>query len=390
MKIVAKPSSDRMIPGVPDYDVIVLGLGAMGSAALYQLAKAGANVLGIDQFAPPHTLGSSHGQTRIIREAYFEHPSYVPIVQRAYELWAELEQASGMRLFLQTGGLMIGPRGSVVPEGAIRSARTHNLPHEILSAEEVHARFPALRPTREMVGVYEPRAGIVFPEDCVAAHLNMARKGGAHTRLNEPVLNWEANGSGVQVQTIEGKFSAKKLIISAGAWLPRLVPELARHFVVERQVLQWFEAKSSPEIFRPDRCPIHIWTYGSKHFFYGFPDLGQGIKIAKHHEGIPSNPDQVDRTVHENEVAEMRQLLDTFLPEANGRFLSATVCLYTDTPDQHFLIDFHPKHENVLIVSPCSGHGFKFSSAIGEIAAQLALTGNSSLDITLFSLARLR
>jgi sarcosine oxidase len=372
------------------YEVIVLGLGAMGSAALYQLARAGAKVLGVDQFTPPHTQGSSHGQTRIIREAYYEHPSYVPIVQRAYDLWDRLEKESGSRLFLQTGGVMIGPRGSAIPEGALLSAVQHGLEHEVLEAAEIHRRWPALSPSAGMVGVVERRAGILFPEECIATHLRMAAKPGAETRLNERVREWSATSDGVQVRTSQGEYAAAKLIISAGAWLPALVPPLAGQLKVERQVLMWFAAKSSPETFHPSRCPIHLWSYDDGRLIYGFPDLGTGIKIAKHHEGARSDPDQVDRTIHPEEVEEMRALLDRFLPEANGRFLEATVCMYTDTPDQHFLIDFHPEHGNVLIVSPCSGHGFKFSSAVGEIAAELIARGKSRFDIGLFALNRLR
>jgi sarcosine oxidase len=373
---------------VPTLDVIVLGLGAMGSAALCQLARRGVKVLGIDQFAPPHTLGSSHGQTRIIREAYFEHPSYVPIVQRAYELWSELEKESGDQLFLQTGGVMIGPPDGVVIRGAIASARQHHLAHEVLSAAEVHRRYPALHPEAGMMGVYEPRAGMVFPENCVAAHLKVAQKYGADLRLNEKVDGWQTEGNQVVLKTDSGEYNAEKLVIAAGSWLPQLLPELQPLLKVERQVHFWFEAKTSPEIFTPTHLPIHLWQAAPKRFFYGFPDLGQGIKIAKHHDGAITSPQTVDRAIDESEIEEMRAILSRFLPEANGRFLAAIVCLYTDTPDEHFIIDFHPRHKNVVVLSPCSGHGFKFSSAMGEIAADLALQGESNLDISFFGLSR--
>jgi sarcosine oxidase len=381
-------ATDSILGEMKHYDVIVLGLGAMGSASLCQLAKRGMKTLGLDQFAPPHTLGSSHGQTRIIREAYFEHPSYVPIVQRAYELWADLEKETRQKLFVQTGGVMIGPADGVVVRGAIESARQHHLAHEVLSAAKVRSRYPALRPDDQMRAVYEPRAGILFPEGCVAAHMQVATKHGAELRLNEKVVDWSIEAERVVVKTSSEEFSAAKMVVAAGPWLPQIMPELARLLKVERQVLFWFEPKSSPEIFRPSRCPIHLWQAAPRKFFYGFPDLGDGVKIAKHHEGETTTPESVDRTVHESEITEMRGILERFLPEANGRLLSATVCLYTDTPDEHFIIDFHPRSRNVVILSPCSGHGFKFSSAVGEIAADLVEKERSRLDISRFALSR--
>ena len=369
------------------HDVIIIGLGAMGSAAAYHLARRGQRVLGLDRFSPPHTMGSSHGQTRIIREAYFEHPSYVPIVQRAYELWDELARAANAPLLLQTGGLMIGAPDSIVFTGAKHSAETHGLPHEILTASAVRTRFPALRPSDDMLAVLEPRAGILFPERCIAAHLTLASQHGANLRTEEPVLRWTASEHGVEVVTTKGTYRAAQMILSAGSWARELLPDLNPPLTIERQTLFWFEPKSAPELFYPERCPIHLWQIGGeegRRFFYGFPDLGEGMKIAWHHDGSNVSPDFVSRDITPDEVESMRGLLRRYLPQADGRFRSAAVCLYTNTPDEHFWIDRHPAHSQVIIASPCSGHGFKFASAIGEILSDLAITRKSQFDLGLF------
>jgi sarcosine oxidase len=369
------------------YDVIIAGLGAMGSAAAYHLARRGQRVLGLDRFSPPHTMGSFHGQTRIIREAYFEHPCYVPIVQRAYVLWDELSRAANTPLFLQTGGLMIGAPDSVVFTGARRSADTHRLPHEILTAGDVRRRFPALRPDDDMMAVLEPRAGILFPERCVAAHLALAGRHGAELRTEEPVLRWSAAGNGIEVTTTKGVYRAGQIILSAGSRARELLADLDPPLIVERQVLFWFEPRSAPRLFLPARCPIHLWEIGDgagRRHFYGFPDLGEGVKVAGHHAGAVVSPDSVSREVAPAEVEAMRGLVRRYLPQADGPLRSATVCLYTNTPDEHFWIDRHPAHRQVLIASPCSGHGFKFSSAIGEILGDLAIADNCRFDLGLF------
>ena len=369
------------------HDVIIIGLGAMGSAAAYHLARRGQRVLGLDRFSPPHTIGSSHGQTRIIREAYFEHPSYVPIVQRAYVLWDELARATNAPLLLQTGGLMIGAPDSIVFTGAKHSAETHGLPHEILTASAVRQRFPALRPSDDMLAVLEPRAGILFPERCIAAHLTLASRHGANLRTEEPVVRWTASEHGVEVVTTKGTYRAAQMILSAGSWARELLPDLNPPLTIERQVLFWFEPKTAPEHFYPERCPIHLWQIGGdegRRFFYGFPDLGEGMKIAWHHDGSNVSPDFVSRDVAPAEAESMRGLLRRYLPQADGRLRSAAVCLYTNTPDEHFWIDRHPAHPQVIIASPCSGHGFKFASAIGEILSDLAITRKSQFDLGLF------
>jgi sarcosine oxidase len=370
------------------FDVVIVGLGAMGSAAAYHLARRDQRVLGLDRFTPPHAFGSSHGQTRFIREAYFEHPFYVPLVQRAYEYWVELERAIGRPLLRQTGGLMLGPPDGTLVTGAQHSAQIHNLAYELLSATEIRGRFPVFHPDDEMIAVLEPRAGIMFPEACIEAHLEMARRHGAVLQFEEPVTAWEADGEGVRVITSNGFYQADRLLLTAGAWMRRLVPDLALPLTVERQVMFWFEP-THPESFNPDRCPIYIWEYAADRFFYGFPDLGEGVKVGLHHQGETTDPDSVRREAGLEEIEAMRTLLRRFMPDANGPLRASAVCLYTNTPDFHFLIDFHPAHPQVLMASPCSGHGFKFSSVIGEILAELLTEGRTSFDLDFFRLRRL-
>jgi len=363
------------------FDVIIAGLGAMGSATAFHLARRDCKVLGLDRFHPPHTLGSSHGQSRIIREAYFEHPLYVPLVQRAYELWAELQEASAQKLLVQTGGLMIGPPEGAVVSGARSSAETHRLRYETLLSEEVRRRFPAINPQSDMVAVWEPRAGVLFPELCVQAHLTQAERSGATFKFNEPIASWSVSEGAVEVKTSAATYAARHLVISAGSWAKELVPELP--VVVERQVLVWFE-QHAPELFSPERCPIYLFEYQPHKYFYGFPELGRGVKVARHHEGPPVDPNSTNREVDGEEVTALHQLVRSFLPDLSGKALDATVCLYTNMPDEHFLIDRHPNAEQVLVCSPCSGHGFKFSAAIGETVADLILTGRSRFDLSLF------
>jgi len=371
-----------------DYEVIVAGLGAMGSAAAYHLAASGKRVLGLDRFHPPHNLGSSHGLTRIIREAYFEHPLYVPLVQRAYELWDDLEEKSGQELLVRTGGLMIGPPGGVLVSGSKRSAQEHSLPHKVLSSAELRSKFPILEPTAQMVGVWEPRAGILFPELAIQAHLNLATNHGAQLRFNEPLLEWKPRAGGVTALTERHTYTAKRLLLSAGAWMSELASDLRLPLAVERQVLFWFEPCSNREGFSRERCPIHLWEYAPHKYFYGFPDLGDGVKVALHHQGETARPDAVRREPDDEEEKAMRDLLRRFVPAANGRLRSAVVCLYTNTRDEHFILDYHPAHHQVVIASPCSGHGFKFSSVIGEIATALLEDRPPRFDLSLFKINR--
>ena len=361
----------------------------MGSAAAFHLASRGQRILGLDRFQPPHQFGSSHGLTRIIREAYFEHPLYVPLVQRAYELWDALEKVSGRKLFVQTGGLMIGPADGPLVSGARRSALEHNLSHQILSSKELAQRFPVFKTSPETVAVLEPRAGVLFPELAIQVHLELAAAGGAQFNFDSAVIRWEPTAVGVRVHTANRSLSAKKLLLSAGSWLPSLVPDLHLPLQVERQVLFWFEPLAgAASAFNPGACPIYIWEYEPRRFFYGFPNLGDGVKIGMHHEGASVQPDNLDRKVKAEEIEAARQLLERFLPSAAGALKSSAVCMYTNTPDEHFLLDFHPNHPQVLIASPCSGHGFKFSPVIGELSAALLSGEKPNFDLSLFRVNR--
>ena len=364
------------------YDVIVVGLGAMGSATVSYLARRGISVLGLDRFSPPHAFGSSHGETRIIREAYFEHPVYVPMVQRAYELWRDLEKESGVALLRETGGVMIGRPDSQLVKGARHSAELHGLRHEILTASEVRKRFPALHPDSDMVAVWEPRAGLLFADACISAHLALAQRHGAELHYEESVVRWESEGDNIRVDTAHGEYRARQLIVTAGAWISALFPDLPLR--VERQVLFWFDHASASEMLTPERCPVHLWQFDGRRFFYGFPNLGSGVKVAFHHGGETTTVGGVRRQVEAREVEEIRSVLRRFVPAADGTLRATTVCLYTNTPDEHFLIDRHPLHRHVLIASACSGHGFKFSPVIGEMLADLVQHKQPRFDVSLF------
>lgn len=372
------------------YDVAIIGLGAMGSAAAFHLSKRGANVVGFDRFTPPHLMGSSHGDTRIIREAYHESPAYVPVVQRSYELWAELEQEAGQQLLRQTGGVMFGPPEGETVSGARHSAELHGLAHEVLDADEARNRWPQFNPPDDFAAVYEDRSGILFPEKCITAHLEGAESRGAELRYGTQVLGWSSDGDGVTVQTDSGDVTAGQLLITAGAWLPGFVPELSLPIEIERQVLFWFEPDSNPEMFDADNCPIYIWEYELGQAFYGFPNLGDGVKIARHHDGAVVDPDTLDRDIvtSEDEQA-LRTQLAPLMPQAAGRVTRSEVCMYTNTPDRHYMVGFHPENSSVLIGSPCSGHGFKMASALGESFAELLLDGQSRHDLSPFALERL-
>jgi sarcosine oxidase len=275
---------------MPRHDVIVVGLGAMGSAAAHHLARRGARVLGLDRFAPPHAQGSSHGKSRIIREAYFEDPLYVPLVRRAYELWAALERESGREILVRTGGLMLGPPDGVVVPGALRSAREHGLPHEALDAREVRRRVPGFRPAADMAGVWEPRAGYLVPEAAVAAHLALAARDGAELRADEPALAWRATADGVEVTTGRGTYAADRLVLAAGAWMPALLGPSGAPLAVERTVLYWFRPERPTGLFDRARFPVFICEYAPGLAWYGFPDAGDGVKVGLHHHGSAPTP----------------------------------------------------------------------------------------------------
>ena len=358
----------------------------MGSATAYQLAHRGFSVLGLDRFKPPHAFGSSHGETRIIREAYFEHPVYVPMVQRAYELWRHLEQQSGAMLLRETGGVMIGRPDSDLVKGARHSAELHGLPHQIQTAAEVRERFPALHPESDMIAVWEPRAGVLFPEACISAHRALAQRRGAQLRYQEPVTRWSPEAESVRVFTALGDYDAKQLIVTAGAWVSSLFSDLNLPFHIERQILFWFDPARDSGSLTPDTLPVHLWQFDGRRFFYGFPNFGAGAKVAFHHGGEITAIDQMRREVMPDEVEGIRAAIRRFIPAANGTLRTSTVCMYTNTPDEHFWIERHPQHGQVLIISACSGHGFKFAPAVGELAADLAQGRQTRFDLGLFRL----
>ena len=376
-----------------DFDIAIIGLGVMGSACARELSRRGARVIAFDQLTPPHTMGSSHGHTRIIREAYYEHPLYVPLVRRAYELWHDLERESGATLFHQTGGLMVGPEKGPLFQGALDSARTHGVDHEILDARQLSDRFPAYLARSDWVAILERRAGMLFPERCIESLLASAQQNGATLRFKTKAGGWRREAGGrIQVSLENETITAKQLIVSAGSWLPGLSDSVGIQLPleIERQLSHWFQPEESdPPRFQPANCPIALWEMPDGDVFATFPNEGHGVKCGMHHAGATTSPESVSRTVTQGENAVARELLETVMPGAGGKLREARVCLYTNTPDRHFIIDWLQPNE-VLLLSPCSGHGFKFATAIGELAAELVLDGRTWLDLKPFSLARFR
>ncbi len=373
-----------------NFGAIAVGCGAMGSAITYHLAKQGVRTLTLEQFHLNHTNGSSHGKTRIIRTAYYEHPDYVPLMKRASELWHKIQDESGNSLIMTTGGLMFGTPDSELVSGALRSARKHNLLHQLLEAGEVRDRFRVFRPSDHEVAVYEPNAGMLFPERCIDAHVTLARNLGAEFHYNDPLLKWQANGDRIVAKTENETYSADSIIFASGSWLTGLLPDLELPLQCERQTVFWFNPLQNPELFSAAKMPIFMWQEKGGYYFYGVPDTGDGVKTARHHAGEFGQPDKIRREITEEDQLPVKEFLKRHLPWANGELRSSTTCLYTNSPDGHFVIDFHPKYRNVIIVSACSGHGFKFASVIGEIVSDMLLNGKTEYDISLFNLARFR
>lgn len=369
-------------------DVIIVGAGGMGTAAAAHLATRGQRVLVLERHTLAHDFGSSHGLTRIIRLAYFEHPSYVPLLRRAFELWRGLETRAGERLLHVTGSLDVGAAGSQVFEGSRRSCLEHDLPHEVLTGRAMRARFPAWRLEDEALAVFQPDGGFLLPERCILAHANQALMAGAVIRTGEPVLDWEARSDRVRVRTAAGTYEAAHVVLAAGAWMASLLPEMASLMKPERQVLGWFAiADGAP--FTPERFPVFVHETPAA-VYYGFPEHGvSGFKIGKyHHRGQDADPEALDRACHPEDEAALREEVARYFPLANGPLLTSAACMFTNTPDEHFIIDRHPRAPGVLVVSPCSGHGFKFCSVIGEIVADLITRGTTAHDISPFGLKR--
>ncbi len=377
------------------YDAIVLGLGAMGSAAAAHLAGRGLRTLGVERYGPAHDRGSSHGESRMIRKAYFEHPAYVPLLQRAYELWRDLEQETGLDLLTVTGGLLVGSEQSATVAGGRASAERWDLPHRMLSRQELRAEFPTFVPPEWAVGLWEPEAGFVRPESAVGAHLRVAEARGAELRFGEEVLGWAVGegGDGVEVRTSSGTVRAERLVACPGAWAPEVLTSLGLPLWVERQVLYWFEPTGPVDPFLLGRHPVWIYeTADPEVQLYGFPALERsgGAKVAFFHGGAACTPWTIERQVGGEEAAAVSDALRELLPAlSGGRLLRAVTCMYTNAPDRHFVIGALPGVPEVLVACGFSGHGFKFATVVGELLADMA-TGVPRPDVPaeLFNPAR--
>lgn len=369
------------------YEVIVVGLGGMGSATAYHLARRGRRVLGLDAFARGHHNGSSHGRSRGIREAYGESPAYVPLVQRAYALWRELEAETGQHLLTITGGIAVGPAEPGFGANQKAAADQYGLTIEELGAAEIMARWPGFRVPDGYSGMYDPHTGFLLPEPCVAAHLDLAARHGAALHYTEPVRRWSSDGAGVRVETETAAYTADALVITAGPWAGEILTDL--HLPLEPwRMYNVYFAPTRPERFGPDHFPVYSLR-GPEGSYYGVPMLpGDGLKIGRHDRGDVCTPETARRTIEPEEIALMRAVLDTYLPGAAGDVLAATTCLYTMTPDSHFIIDRHPEHSRVVYAAGFSGHGFKFSAAIGEVMADLATDHATRYPIGFLSASR--
>ena len=374
------------------FDAIIVGLGAMGSAAAYHLANRGAKVLGLEAFSPVHDKGSSHGESRIIRQAYFEDPAYVPLVVRAYQLWEELEAESGQSLLNITGGLGIGSLQSELVTGCLKSARTHSLHFDLLDASAMKHRFPQFVLAENEVAFYEEKAGYLRPEQCVRQHLACASRRGADLRFNEPILSWTASesGEGVTVVTGQNTYHAQSLVMAAGPWTGQLFASLPIKLTVSRRVMIWLNPVSQPAAFDQSVFPIFIWQPAEGEIFYGLPRTHEAgaPKVAIHSGRDECTPSTIDRNIRLSDIAAVRSAIQSRIPALNGEVCHAATCMYTMTADEHFVIDTHPDHPQVLIAAGFSGHGFKFSSVVGAILCELALTRKTSSDIGLFSISR--
>ncbi len=373
---------------MPGYDAIVLGLGGMGSATLFHLARRGLRVLGLERFDLVHEYGSSHGLTRIIRLAYWEHPTYVALLRRAYELWRELESLAGERLLHITGSIDAGPEGGAIFQGALKSSRTHGLEHEVMGGAELRRRFPGYQLPAEISCLYQPEGGFLLPERCDIAHVEQAMALGAEVRCREPVLDWGAGGGRAWVKTSRGRYEAGRLLICAGPWAYKLVPELAGLAVPERQVLAWLQP-TRPDYFRPATFPVFNLEVEEGRY-YGFPSfLIPGFKFGKyHHRGEQVDPDSVNPTPEPEDEELLRSFARRYFPDGAGPTLMLKTCLFTNSPDRHFILDRHPSHPEVAIAAGFSGHGYKFCSVIGEVMADLVGDGEARHDIDFFRLGR--
>ncbi len=374
------------------FDVIIIGIGGMGSAAAWQLASRGQRVLGLERFDIPHALGSSHGVSRIIRLPYYEDPAYVPLLHRAMELWRDAEAASGRELMVTTGSIDAGPEHDALFQGALAAAQLHHLAHEVLTGSQVNERYPGYRLPAAHRAIFQPQGGLIASERAIVAHVALAQAAGADIRAREQVLHWEANpaGEGVTVVTDKAHYRAARLILTAGAWIGELAPNLAPLAIPERQVLAWLQPLQ-PERFTPARFPVFNLQVDEGRY-YGFPVYEvPGFKFGRyHHRNETGAPAQLQRPPDAADEALLRTFGERYFPTGSGATMALRTCMFTNTPDEHFILDHHPDHPQVILASPCSGHGYKFCSVIGEILADLATAdGTTRHNIEFLKLNRL-
>jgi sarcosine oxidase len=371
----------------PQADVIVLGLGGMGAAASYHLAARGKSVIGIDRYQPGHRYGSSHGKTRIIREAYFEAPEYVPLVRRAYQLWRELENDAQTSLLSIHGLLTVGNANSELVAGVLKSSEMYGIACESLDREDITRRFPGAVPAEDMIGVFEPTGGLLDPEKCIDVHLNLARANGAVIRDGERVTSWRSIPAGVEVVTDQDTYRAEQLVVAAGPWTGEILSDLNLPLECWRVFFAHYDSVKR-DYFTPDVFPITLWdtTGGS---YYSIPYLpGQGMKVGRHDSGEVVDPETMKRTVDVAELRHQTETIERYMPGSTGRVLEAETCIYTVTPDHHFIIDRHPEFENVTFACGFSGHGYKFASVVGEIMADMCESGRTEHPIGFLSADR--
>jgi len=374
-----------------DFDVIIVGIGGMGSAAAWQLARRGHRVLGLERFDIPNAMGSSHGVTRIIRLPYYEDPRYVPLLLRAYELWREIERLAGEQLLVITGSIDAGPGDGELFQGALASARMHRLTHEVLSGTEISERFPAYRLPPAHRAIFQPEGGLVVSEGAIVAHVRAAQAAGAEIHGRERVEAWEvATDESVVVITDKARYRARRLVLAAGPWMNELLPALTTIAMPERQVLAWLQP-TRPELFEPARFPVFNVAVDEGRY-YGLPVYRvPGFKFGRyHHRGeTVAHADDLRREVDGEDERLLRSFAERYFPDGAGPTMALRVCMFTNTPDEHFIVDRHPQYSQVIVASPCSGHGYKFASVIGEIIADLA-SGNGSTrhEIDFLSLDR--
>ena len=370
------------------YDCIVIGLGGMGSASLFELSSKGQNVLGIEQFDIGHDKGSSHGLSRIIRLAYWEGIEYVPLVLRAHDRWIELEKTYNEKLLNITGALDIGLESSETISGSLKACREFDIPHEIFTSTELSKKFPAYLLPEEYSSVFQKDGGFLVPESCINLYVNESINNGADVKQNCKVLGWESDGNIVTVSTSDGNFKTKKLVITAGAWTGILQDEMSRFLTPERQVVSWFKPES-PEYYNSDQFPVFNMEVPEGRY-YGFPiHHYEGIKIGRYgHLNENINPDSISREITDLDIATLRVPMEKYFQPTNPEPLFSQVCMFTNTPDEHFVLDYLPGNDSVFIASGFSGHGFKFASVIGELISDLMVDGGTEFDLGLFSLDR--